>query len=123
ACRSAFAQKGVAHLTIPVDLQDEAVGKAATSKRNIPHHTSSICTHAPAVPNAEDLAHAANILNQAKRIVILAGRGAIGASDELETLAGRLGAVIIKALLGKMAIPDDSPYTTGGIGLLGTAPS
>lgn len=123
ACRSAMAQKGVAHLTIPVDLQDETVGKSPTSKRNIPHHTSSVYTHAPAIPNAQDLARAAEILNQAKRIVILAGRGAIGAGEELEMLAERLGAVIVKALLGKMAVPDDSPYTTGGIGLLGTAPS
>jgi pyruvate dehydrogenase (quinone) len=123
ACRSAVAQKGVAHLTIPVDLQDETVGKSPTSKRNIPHHTSNVCTHSPAVPNAQDLARAADILNQAKRIVILAGRGAIGAGDELEMLAERLGAVIVKALLGKMAVPDDSPYTTGGIGLLGTGPS
>jgi pyruvate dehydrogenase (quinone)/pyruvate oxidase len=123
ACRSALTLKGVAHLTIPVDLQDEVVSKSPASKRNIPHHTSSVYTHAPAIPNTEDLTHAADILNQGKRIVILAGRGAIGAGEELETLAGRLGAVIVKALLGKMAVPDDSPYTTGGIGLLGTLPS
>ncbi len=58
-----------------------------------------------------------------KRIAILAGQGALGATDELEHMAELLGAPIIKALLGKAAVPDDSPYTTGGIGLLGTEPS
>jgi pyruvate dehydrogenase (quinone)/pyruvate oxidase len=56
-------------------------------------------------------------------VVILAGRGALDAGDELEQIADLLGAPIIKALLGKAAVPDDSPYTTGGIGLLGTRPS
>jgi pyruvate dehydrogenase (quinone)/pyruvate oxidase len=62
-------------------------------------------------------------LNAGEKIVILAGRGAIGAGEELEQIAEQLGAVIAKPLLGKMSVPDDSPYTTGGVGLLGTAPS
>src|SRR5204863_2171581 len=57
------------------------------------------------------------------KIVLLAGRGALGAGQELERLADILGAPIIKPLLGKACVPDDSPYTTGGIGLLGTRPS
>jgi pyruvate dehydrogenase (quinone)/pyruvate oxidase len=76
-----------------------------------------------AVPAERDLERAAEILNAGKRIAILAGRGALEAGDELETLAETLGAPIIKALLGKAAVPDTSPYTTGGIGLLGTKPS
>src|SRR5438132_12307885 len=70
-----------------------------------------------------DLDRAAYILNSGKRIAILVGRGALNATDELEVLAETLGAPIIKALLGKAAVPDTSPYTTGGIGLLGTKPS
>jgi len=66
---------------------------------------------------------AAEILNVGKKVAILAGRGALGATDELEHTAELLAAPIIKALLGKAAVPDDSPYTTGGIGLLGTKPS
>ena len=58
-----------------------------------------------------------------QEVAIIAGRGALGAGDELEQLAEVLGAPIIKPLLGKACVPDDSPYTTGGIGLLGTAPS
>jgi pyruvate dehydrogenase (quinone)/pyruvate oxidase len=69
------------------------------------------------------LRRAADILNSGKKVAILAGRGAIGAADELEALAEKLAGPIIKPLLGKCCVPDDSPYTTGGIGLLGTAPS
>jgi hypothetical protein len=58
-----------------------------------------------------------------KKIAIMAGRGALGAGEELETLADLLAAPIVKPLLGKACVPDHSPYTTGGIGLLGTAPS
>ena len=66
---------------------------------------------------------AAELINRGKRIAILAGQGALQASDELLQLAETLGAPIVKPLLGKGCVPDDSPYTTGGIGLLGTAPS
>ena len=75
------------------------------------------------MPSADDLQRAADILNKGEKIVILAGQGALGAGDELEAIAEKLGAPIIKALLGKACVPDDSPYTIGGIGLLGTEPS
>src|SRR5205823_5709427 len=57
------------------------------------------------------------------KVAILAGQGALRATDELEQVAELLAAPIVKPLLGKAAVPDDSPYTTGPIGLLGTAPS
>src|SRR5204862_4324769 len=63
------------------------------------------------------------VLNAGKKIAILAGQGALNAGRELEQVAEILGAPIIKALLGKACVADDSPYTTGGIGLLGTEPS
>src|SRR6202021_163435 len=75
------------------------------------------------LPCEDDLRRAAEILNSGKRTVILAGRGALRATQELEETAERLSAPIVKALLGKAAVPDDSPYTTGAIGLLGTLPS
>jgi pyruvate dehydrogenase (quinone)/pyruvate oxidase len=75
------------------------------------------------MPAKRDLDHAAEILNQGRKVAILCGRGALDATDELEHVAEQLGAPIVKALLGKAAVPDDSPYTTGGIGLLGTKPS
>ena len=123
ACRTALAYHGVAHLTFPVDLQEKEVKKRQASSRNIPHHTSDVYARSARLPDRVDLERAAEILNEGKKVAILAGRGALKATEELEKTAELLGAPIIKALLGKAAVPDDSPYTTGGIGLLGTKPS
>jgi pyruvate dehydrogenase (quinone)/pyruvate oxidase len=123
ACRTALVYRGVSHITIPVDTQDREVDHKTLSKRNVPHHTSDVCAIGALLPPESDLERAAYILNSGKRIAILVGRGALNATDELEVLAETLGAPIIKALLGKSAVPDTSPYTTGGIGLLGTKPS
>jgi len=122
AIRTALAQKRVAHITIPVDVQVQSVNKDR-SPRNPMHHTTSVEAYAAHVPARADLDHAADVLNRGKKIVILAGQGALHATAELEAMAERLGAPIVKPLLGKAAVPDDSPYTTGGIGLLGTEPS
>jgi pyruvate dehydrogenase (quinone) len=123
ACRTALAYRGVAHITFPVDLQEKEVKKKQASSRNITHHTSDVNALSARLPDRADLERAAEILNQGEKVAILAGRGALNATDELEKTAELLGAPIIKALLGKAAVPDDSPYTTGGIGLLGTKPS
>ena len=123
ACRTALAYHGVAHITFPTDLQDEEVEKKEASKRNRPHHTSHIYAASAHLPNEAGLRRAAEILNAGKNVAILAGQGALHATDELEQTAEKLGAPIIKALLGKACVPDDSPYTTGTIGLLGTRPS
>ena len=122
ACRTALLRRGVTHITFPVDLQEREI-KAERSKRNIPGHTSDVLSHSARMPHEGDLAQAAEILNNGKKIVILAGRGALNAGDELERIADILGAPIAKALLGKACVPDDSPFTTGTIGLLGTRPS
>jgi pyruvate dehydrogenase (quinone)/pyruvate oxidase len=124
ACRTALSYRGVAHITIPVDFQElEVKSGNGRSERNIPHHISDIQAQGERVPCPDDLRRAAAILNDGKKVAILAGRGALGATDELEQTAEKLGAPIVKALLGKAAVPDDSPYTTGSIGLLGTEPS
>jgi len=123
ACRTALSYRGVSHITIPVDLQEKEVSKKTRSERNVPHHVSNKWAHSARLPDASDLRRAAEILNEGKKIVIMAGAGALNATDELEAAAEKLGAVIVKPLLGKAAVPDDSPYTTGGIGLLGTRPS
>jgi pyruvate dehydrogenase (quinone) len=123
ACRTAMAYRGVAHITIPTDLQEQELTRKQASKRNLPHHTSDVCGRALRLPAMEDLRRAAEILNTGKKVAILAGQGALRAGEQLEAVAERLGAPIIKALLGKAAVPDNSPYTTGGIGLLGTKAS
>jgi pyruvate dehydrogenase (quinone)/pyruvate oxidase len=122
ACRTALAYRGVSHITFPVDLQEREI-KGERSKRNIAGHMSDLEPRSARLPNDTDLAQAADILNEGKKVVILAGRGALGAGAELEQAAEILAAPIVKPLLGKAAVPDDSPYTTGGIGLLGTRPS
>jgi pyruvate dehydrogenase (quinone) len=123
ACRSAIAERGVAHVTMPVDLQSHEMGSDIRSKRNIPDRTSALMAESAHVPTEDQLAKAAAILNDGRKIVILAGRGALQAREEVIELAERLGAPIVKPLLGKGVVPDDHPLTTGGSGLLGTTPS
>ena len=121
ACRTALAYRGVAHLNFPVDLQEAPAD--ARSKRNVRGHAGSVPGAGAPIPGRSELRRAAELLESGSRVVILAGRGALDATDELLAAAELLGAPIVKALLGKAAVPDDSPYTTGGIGLLGTRAS
>jgi pyruvate dehydrogenase (quinone)/pyruvate oxidase len=122
ACRTALSYRKVAHITFPVDLQDKEAEKKG-SKRNVPHHTSDVFARGARLPAESDLQRAAKLLNEGKRVAMLVGQGALHATDELEQVADKLAAPIVKALLGKAAVPDDSPYTTGQVGLLGTRPS
>jgi pyruvate dehydrogenase (quinone)/pyruvate oxidase len=121
ACRNSLARRGVSHINFPVDFQSQT--HEDRSERNLPEHTSDIMARQIGLPSQDDLGRAADVLNAGKKIVILASRGAIKATDELIQLAEALAAPIVKPLLGKACVPDDSPYTTGGIGLLGTKPS
>ena len=123
ACRTALNRRGVSHLNFPVDLQEHAVEDAERSKRNIRGHNVDVFASSAGLPREDDLVRAAEVLNAGKKVVILAGRGALGARAELEALAETLGAPIVKPLLGKAVVPDESPYTTGSVGLLGTIPS
>jgi pyruvate dehydrogenase (quinone)/pyruvate oxidase len=123
AIRTAVMKRGVSHLTIPIDVQLQELKKAQRSERNVAHHTSANYAVSGNLPEANELKLAADLINHGKRIAIMAGQGALHATDELTQLAELMGAPIIKPLLGKGVIPDESPYTTGGIGLLGTKPS
>jgi pyruvate dehydrogenase (quinone) len=122
ACRHALNNRGVAHITFPVDYQEkEPTGKGTMHK--VEGHTTSRWSPPTNVPPEDELKLAALILNQAKKPVILVGQGALGAGAEVIEVADRLGAPVVKALLGKAVLPDDHPLTTGGLGLLGTTPS
>ncbi|HMB03286.1 MAG TPA: thiamine pyrophosphate-dependent enzyme, partial [Isosphaeraceae bacterium] len=123
ACRAALGARGVAHINCCNDWQEKSSSDEDLSAGNIKGHTSKAWTPPIVVPQAESLKSAAALLNGGTKTVILAGQGALGAGEELERVADMLAAPIIKALLGKAVVPDDSPYTTGGIGLLGTLPS
>ncbi len=122
ACRIALSRRGVAHINFPVDFQSTT--HSERSERNLKGHADTTAFgRRVAVPVEADLRAAADVLNAGERVAILAGRGALHATDELEELADTLAGPVVKALLGKACVPDDSPYTTGGIGLLGTKPS
>ena len=123
ACRAALGDQGVAHLTIAKDIQMMKLSAEKRSMANPGARTSSSWLPPLAAPPTDQLQAAANLLNDGRRIAILAGQGALHARDEVTRFADTLGAPVAKALLGKAVLPDDSPFTTGGIGNLGTAPS
>lgn len=125
ACRTAIHNRVVSHLSIPSDLQDKKLSGRTRSMRNVPGHTSQAdrFVHYKTIPRADDLKQAARVLNSGEKVAIMAGRGCFGATEELLAVAEALKAPIIKPLLGKAVVPDEHPYTTGPIGLLGTRPS
>lgn len=123
ACRAAMSNRAVAHICIPIDIQAMPAAQEKRFRRNVKGHTSSSFQVPRRVPERHLLEEAADLLGQCRKIAILAGSGARGARSELEQVAERLGAPIVKSMLGKDCVPDDSPYTTGGVGVVGTRPS
>jgi len=121
AVRIAVGERKVTALVFPNDLQDLPY-QAPPRKHGTVH--SGIGYWPPSVvPFPRDLQRAAEILNDGKKVAILVGAGALQATDEVIAVAEKLGAGVAKALLGKAALPDDLPWVTGSIGLLGTKPS
>jgi pyruvate dehydrogenase (quinone) len=123
ACRAALDGRGVAHLSIAKDTQNMLLGADRPSMENHGLHTSVQWQRAEHSPSIAQLQRAAAILNAGNKVAVLVGQGALGARAEVTQLAQRLGAPVAKALLGKAVLADSSPYTTGGIGHLGTVPS
>jgi pyruvate dehydrogenase (quinone) len=123
ACRAALGNRGVAHLAVSKDVQTMKFSDDRASMENHGARTSTAWLPLSAAPAAEQLQAAADILNSGQRVAILAGQGALAARAELEQIADVLGAPVAKALLGRSVMADDSPFSTGGIGHLGTAPS
>lgn len=123
ACRAALGDRGVAHLTVSKDIQRTKLSADKRSMRNPGVRSSSSWSPALAAPPADQLQAAAALINAGKRTAVLVGQGALPAREEVTRLADVLGSPVAKALLGKAVLPDDSPFTTGGIGDLGTAPS
>jgi pyruvate dehydrogenase (quinone) len=122
ACRIALAERTVTAIIVPNDLQEaDAVPKPPHAHGTV--HSGPGYRSPRIVPSDDDLNRAAEVLNAGSRIAILVGQGALHASGEVEAVAETLGAGVAKALLGKAVLPDDLPYVTGSIGLLGTKPS
>ena len=122
ACRIALAERTVTCLIMPKDVQDLDAVEQPPHKHNTVH-TSIGYSYPYTIPNREDLQRAADILNEGKKVAILIGAGAMDAGPEVTEVADLLGCGVSKALLGKAALPDDLPFVTGGLGLLGTTPS
>ncbi|MEU1291700.1 thiamine pyrophosphate-requiring protein [Streptomyces sp. NPDC005840] len=121
AIRTAYARRSVTAIVIPADVQELDYTPPTHDFKMVP---SSLGTGAYApVPTAAEITRAAEVLNAGEKVAVLIGQGARGARTEVEELADTLGAGVAKALLGKDALPDDLPYVTGSIGLLGTRPS
>lgn len=122
AIRIAKARKTVTCVILPNDVQEmDEVAKPARAHGTI--HSGMGYSSPRVIPKDEDLRQAAEILNEGKKVSILVGAGALGATDEVIELAEKLGAGVAKALLGKAVVDDDLPFVTGSIGLLGTRPS
>ena len=121
AIRIAMAEHAPTAVIIPADLQDEEYEPPAHAFKNVP---SSAPGYTRPVTRAPDdaIARAAEVLNSGSKPAILVGQGARGAAAEVMEVADILGAGVAKALLGKGVLPDDLPYVTGAIGLLGTRP-
>lgn len=119
--RTALGERRVAALIFPNDLQELAY--EAPPRKHGTVHSGAGYTPPRVVPYEEDLRRAADVLNAGKKVALLVGAGALHATDEVIAVADRLGAGAAKALLGKAALPDDLPWVTGSIGLLGTEPS
>ncbi len=121
AVRIAMGRRRVTALIFPNDLQEETMEEP---KRKHGHVFSGVGWSPPVVvPAEDDLRRAAEVLNTGKKVAILCGAGCKTAIDECIAVADRLQAGAAKALLGKDVLPDDLPWVTGSIGLLGTKPS
>jgi pyruvate dehydrogenase (quinone) len=121
AIRVALASRTVTAIIVPNDVQEAAYEEPPRAHGSV--FSSPGFTPPRIVPADEQLRQAADVLNAGERVAMLVGAGALGAQDEVVETAQRLGAGIAKALNGRAAVPDDLPFVTGSIGLLGTKPS
>jgi pyruvate dehydrogenase (quinone) len=122
ACRIALAERTVTTIIVPNDVQEaEAVPTPPHAHGTV--HSSPGYRRPRVLPAEADLDRAAEVLCAGKKVAMLVGQGALHASEEVAQVADLLGAGVAKALLGKAVLPDDLPFVTGAIGLLGTKPS
>ncbi|MBD1553905.1 thiamine pyrophosphate-requiring protein [Pseudomonas typographi] len=121
AVRTALGERRVTALVLPNDLQEQPYSEPPRAHGTL--HSGIGYNRPRVVPAEADLQRAADVLNRGEKIAILVGAGALGAQAEVQQVAEWLGAGVAKALLGKGVLPDDLPWVTGTIGLLGTEPS
>ncbi|MFG2004309.1 thiamine pyrophosphate-requiring protein [Spirillospora sp. NPDC048911] len=122
AMRIALAERAPTCVIIPSDLQEEPYSPPVHAFKNVPSSPPGYTPPVTCAPRSE-IERAAEVVNAGSKVAILIGQGARGAQDEVKEVAERTGAGVAKALLGKDVLPDDLPYVTGAIGLLGSRPS
>ena len=121
AVQVARASRSVTCVIVPEDVQ-EADFEEPPREHGVIY--SSPSDFAPRViPAQHEIQRAAQILNEGEKVAILIGQGARGAADEVIEVADILGAGVAKALNGRDVLPDDLPFVTGPIGLLGSKPT
>jgi pyruvate dehydrogenase (quinone) len=123
AVRAAIGQRGPAAIAIPIDIQSGDAVTGDRSIKNIEGHSAVAALDGRRLPPRERIEQAATVLSSASKPLIFIGAGARGAGDEVEAVAEKLGAPIVKAMLGKDAVPDDSPFCLGGYAMVGTRPA
>ncbi len=123
AIKTSLSRRTVSHVNVPRDVWKQTPSQGDASDAALPNLLRDLFTSEHPLPSQAALQRAAEVVNAGRRVAIMAGRGCLGAREELLQLADKVAAPIIKPLLGKAVVPDDSPYTTGGIGLLGTSAS
>jgi pyruvate dehydrogenase (quinone) len=121
AIRIALGERRVTAIILPNDLQEAPYHDPPRIHGTV--HSGIGYTKPKTIPYEADLRRAADVLNSGEKVAMLVGAGALRATDEVIAVADRLGAGAAKALLGKAALPDDLPWVTGSIGMLGTKPS
>jgi len=121
AARIALGERAVTAIILPNDLQEMDYSEPPRAHGTL--HSGVGYARPKTVPYDADLRRAADVLNAGDKVALLVGAGALNATEEVIAVADRLGAGAAKALLGKAALPDDLPWVTGSIGLLGTEPS
>jgi pyruvate dehydrogenase (quinone)/pyruvate oxidase len=123
AVRSAIGARGPSAIAFPIDIQSGEAVTGDRSIKNVEGHSAVAALDGRRIPPRERIEQAAKLLSAASRPLIFIGAGARGAGQEVERVAEKLGAPIVKAMLGKDAVPDDSPYCLGGYAMVGTRPA
>ena len=123
AVRSAIGSRGPAAIAFPIDIQSGDAVTGDRSIKNVEGHNAVAALDGRRIPPRDRIEQAARLLSGASKPLIFIGAGARGAGEEVERVAEKLGAPIVKAMLGKDAVPDDSPYCLGGYAMVGTRPA
>jgi pyruvate dehydrogenase (quinone) len=114
AISAAYAGRGVAHLTLPLDVMVAKADGGITS-------VATLRPYPEFQASAEDITTMARKIDAAANVVIMCGGGCHGAADELRALSDHLKAPLIHSVKGKDIMPFDDPRWMGGIGMIGTS--